>query len=100
MFVTDEDYKISSCPAKSNVCGRKEYNLRERNDTANVTISGMQKGDVCNYVVKVTSSENRLPAFEVKGLDSDNVRNYFIKYFEFDDTSNEGQFLPNDTPYE
>ena len=50
----------------------------------------MLKGDVCHYVVRVTSAENRLPAFEIRGLDNESVRNYFIKYFEFDDTSNNG----------
>ena len=50
----------------------------------------MFKGDVCNYVVKVTSQENSLPAFEVSGLNGRNVRDYYIKYFEFDDTSNDG----------
>lgn len=82
------------------MCGRKEYNLYKPNENATVSITGMVKGDVCNYVVRVTSSENRLPAFEIKGLNTDNARNYFVKYFEFDDTSNDGQFLPNDTPYE
>ena len=70
------------------------------NDSAKISITGMEKGDVCNYIIKVTSSDDRLPAFEIKGLDAENARNYFIKYFEFDDTSNQGQFLPNDTPSE
>ena len=88
--MTDEDYKISTCPSRATVCGRKEFNLKDPNEGANVTITGMFKGDVCNYVVKVTSQENSLPAFEVSGLNGRNVRDYYIKYFEFDDTSNDG----------
>ena len=100
VFVTEDEYKISTCPTRADTCGRKEYNLANKDESADVSITGMLKGEVCHYIIRVTSSENSLPAFEIKGLDSENVRNYFIKYFEFDDTSNNGQFLPNDTPYE
>lgn len=90
VFITDDDYKIMTCPQKASLCGRKEFSLVKDTDRANVTVSGMSKGDVCNYIITVTSSDNRLPAFEIKGLNSENAREYYVKYFEFDDTSNQG----------
>ena len=68
MFVADDDYKLSTCPNNEGLCGQSEYTMDSDNDLKDIELTGMKKGDVCNYKITVKNSKNRVPTFGIQNL--------------------------------
>lgn len=81
---SDTDYALTFCPQPKNKCGQKSTIdfSNNVNVTEDVSISGMDEGDVCTYKIKARGGS---PAIMLKNSTATDCNKMEIKYVEYNE---------------